>query len=313
MGWRDLLQAPDETVVSPWVGGRTLQTFGRVWTIDGRLPREFGWYTFKVEGRKVKVREPAGDPSDVLRGKVRGYLVGDRFVPEDTRVVPDIKQLIEEFEPVFLIEPGLDRFVRVSVGRSFEGGPLIFEGLEMPLGPEEKVLEAFLDNARSVDHVPGVVPALDAAFRVETWQRKEEIRRRLEEEQRQREEDEKRQKEERRNEIIQRLGDAAGRRDMAKVDFQEAARAALAVGNAELIDQRQGPNPNEMLVRFRIGPRRFECICHRLTLRIIDAGVCLIDHADGNRKDDGLLTLESLPGVLREAERIGRLVVFRHI
>lgn len=313
MGWRDLLQTPDETVVSPWVGGRSLQTFGRTWAIQGRLPQEFGWYTFKVEGRKARLQGPAEAPCNVLRDIVRGYLVGDRLVPEDTRVVPNIKQLIEEFEPVFLIEPGLDRFVRVAAGRSFEGGPLIFDSVQMPLGAEEAVLGAFLEEAKTVDGIAGVVPALDAAFLIETWQRKEEVRRRLEEEKRLREENEKRQQEERRNQIIQRLGDAAGRRDMAQVDFREAARAALAVGDAVLLDQRQGPRPDEMLVRFRIGARRFECICHRRTLRIIDAGVCLIDHADGNRKDDGLLTLESLPGVLREAERIGRLVVFRHI
>ncbi len=313
MGWRDLLQAPDETVVSPWVGGRSLQTFERTWTIQGRTPQEFGWYTFKVEGRKARVQGPAETPCDVLRNVVRGYLVGDRLVPEDTRVVPDIKKVIEEFEPVFLIEPGLDRFVRIAAGRPFEGGPLIFDGLQMPLGPEEAVLGAFLDQARSVDQVAGVVPALDAAFRVETWQRKEEARRRLEEEKRQREEAEKRQQEECRNAIIQQLGDAAGRRDMARVDFEEAARAALAMGDAVLLDTRQGPRPDEKLVRFRLGQRRFECICHRHTLRIIDAGVCLIDHAHGDRKDDGLLTLESLPGVLREAERIGRLVIFRHV
>jgi hypothetical protein len=108
----------------------------------------------------------------------------------------------------------------------------------MPLGPEDEVLKAFEDESASVDNIRGVPPALDAAFRMERWQRIEAARRRAELERQRREEEEKRQKEERRKQIAEKLGDGAGRREMAQVDFAEAAKAALAVGGAHYLDFR---------------------------------------------------------------------------
>jgi len=312
MGWRDLLQPADESLVSPWVGGRSLQTYERTWAITGKLPQEFGWFTFKLTGRKALLGESTEAPFGVLKEVERGFLVGDRFVPEGTRVAPDIAKLITDFEPVHLVEPGLGRFVRVTAGRFCEGGPLIYQGQEMPLGPEEEVQAAFLDEAKNVDKIAGVIPALDAAFRIEAWHRKEAIKARLEAERKRREEEERLAREERRQLLVEKLGDGAGRREMAQLDFEEAARAALAVGGATLLDHRASYNKGEMVIQFRLERRRFECTCERNTLRIIDSGICLIDHATG-RRDDNLLTLESLPAVIKEAMDIGRLVVFRHI
>jgi hypothetical protein len=311
MGWRDLLQTEDESVVAPWVGGRSLQTFNRTWKLQGRLPPEHGWHCFTTDGRTAKWSKPA-EPSGELRNEVRGYLVGDRLLADDVRVDRDPAKLIACSEPVFLIEPGLDRFVRVLAGRSYEDGPLIYSRLEFPLGPEEAVLQAYLDSKLTVDHVPGVAPALDAAFRFEVWQRVEAERRRREEEERRRAEEAKRAAEERRQRIVERLGDAAGRREMAAIDFAEAARAALAVGGAEYLDHRRAVHQNEMAVRFRFDHQRFECTCDARTLRIIDAGICLTDH-DTYEKGDTRFTLESFPGVIREAIREGKLVVFRHV
>ena len=58
--------------------------------------------------------------------------------------------------------------------------------------------------------------------------------------------------------------------------------------------------------------RRFECTCDARTLRIVDAGICLVDHRSG-QKGDQYFTLESLPGVIQQAEREGKLVVFRRV
>lgn len=306
MGWRDLLQADDERLVAPWVGGRSLQTFERTWRIEGRLPAEMGWHEFKVQARKARWSAQADAPVDVLKDKRRGYLVGDRFVPEGaTRVSPDIASLVRDFERVFLIEPGLDRFMRVTAGRFFEDGPLIYEGQEFPLGPEMDVLQAFLNQASNLDDVQGVVPALDVAFRVESW-------RRAEVEKRRREEEERRKKEERRRKLQEAYGDGALRREVAKEDFGQAARAALGVGGATYLDHRKGYGRNEMVVRFRVGQGQYECTCHPQTLRIIDSGICLTDH-DTNERGDTRFTLESLPGVIRQAHGHDRLVVFRHL
>ncbi|MFQ6011384.1 MAG: hypothetical protein ACE5KG_04350, partial [Nitrososphaerales archaeon] len=129
-------------------------------------------------------------------------------------------------------------------------------------------------------------------------------------------EEERRAQEERRREIVERLGDGAGRREMAHIDFQEAAQAALRIGGATYLDHRPGRTRNEMVVRFRFINRRFECTCSR-DLQIIDSGICLTAEYDSAEWDMGTrgdtwLTLESLPGVLSQAHREGRLVVFRH-
>ena len=225
---------------------------------------------------------------------------------------PNPAKIVDSSEPVFLVEPGLDRFARVSAGRTHEGGSLVYARQEMPLGPEDDVLKSFLDQKESVDNIANVAPALDAAFRMEVYQRIEAQRRREELERQRREEEERRVREERRQKLFEQLGNAQGRRDMAKEDFGEAARAALAVGGAEYLDHRRSVRRNEMVVRYRMLRRRFECVCDAQSLRIIDAGICLIDHGTGERGDN-YFTLESLPGVITQAHREGRLVVFRHV
>lgn len=312
MGWRDLLQTTEETLVSPWVGGRSLRSAERTWAIDGRLPPEHGWFTFTLDKRRAKISGPTEPETDKLRHVVRGYLVGDHFIADDVRVDPNPMTITSHSESIHLVEQGLDRFVRVSAGRMFEGGPLVFQSQEMPLGPEEEVLKAYLDQVKTVDGVRGVPPALDAAFRMETWRRAEAEKRRLELERLAREEAERLAREERRRQLVEQLGDAAGRRAMAAVDFEQAARAALTVGGAEYLDHRRAYRRGEMAVRFRFLHRRFECTCEERTLRIIDAGICLTDH-DTGEKGDTFFTLESLPSVIREADREGKLVVFRHV
>lgn len=312
MGWRDLLQSEDETITSPWIGGRSLRSGPRAWSLDGKLPEEHGWVIFSISGRKARLFAQTDPVPEILKYLACGYLVGDRLVTDDARVDSDPAKIVSHSERVWLIEPGLDRFVRVSAGRTHEGGPLVYKCQEMPLGPENDVLQAYLDKKPSVDDVPGVAPALDAAFRMETWQRAEAERRRAEAERRRLEEEERRHLEERRLQLIEKLGDGAGRREMAQHDFGEAARAALAVGGAAYLDHRRAIHRAEMVVKFRLDRRRFECTCDARTLQIVDAGICLTDH-DTNERGDAYFTLESLPAVIREAERLGKLVVYRHV
>jgi hypothetical protein len=247
-----------------------------------------------------------------------GYLVGDRIIASDVDVNPDPIKIAFQSERVNLIDPGLDRFVLVSAGRCSEDGSLVFIQQEMPLGAEDGVLTAYLDALDSVRHVKGVVPALDAAFRMARWQRIEADRRRAELTEQLRLEEEARRKEELRREMMGRLGDGAGRRAIAAVDFEAAARAALALGGAEYLDHRAAHRGNEMVVRFRVLRRRFECTCDKNTLRIIDSGICLSAHGDDDdfaygTKGDTWFTLESLPSVIMEADRDGKLVVYRHV
>ena len=301
MGWRDLLEAEGETIVAPWLGGRSVDLGPRRWRLSGSLPGEPGWYRFRVQGRNVEVDQPVEPEPGAFVSVVTGHLIGDRLVTDGAVVDPDPAKIASASERVHLLERGLDRFVRISAGRVVPEGPLIFKEEEMPLGPEEEVLAAWQDKKASVDHVRGVPPSLDAAFRMEMWQRSEAKRHR-----------EALERLRRRQEIAETLGDGAGRRKLAPRDFEAAAQAALAVGGAEYLEHRPSVARREMVVRFRLAGRRFECTCDERTLRIIDAGVCLVDHHTDERGDT-YFTLESLPGVIRQADREGVLVVFRHV
>jgi hypothetical protein len=307
MAWKDLLSRPDESVVAPWLGGRSLRIRSRAWTLDGALPREVGWYRFALAGRRATAAGKADVQLEALRHDVRGYLVGDRLVSDGVRV-SDPSALAGE--PVALLDPGLGRFTRVVAGRCFELGPLVFKSQDFPLGPEEAVLQAYYDRRESLDGVSGVTPALDAAFRLESWTRGETERRRAELARLRAEEEARLEREERARQLGEQLGTGAGRRAMAAVDFAEAARAALALGGAEYLDHHEGYY-GEMVVTYRLLRRQFTCTCDKRTLRILNAGVCLTNHATGFRGDT-LFTLESIAGVILQAERERKLVVTWH-
>lgn len=312
MGWQDLLQKPNETIIYPWTGGRELRTWFRTFKIEGRLPAEPGWFEFNISGgRKATLKGTAeGDPVE-LRNRIFGYLVGDRIIADDVRLEIDPAKIIELSERVHFIEPGLDWLVRVEVGRPYESGPLVYISQTLPLGPETEVEQAYLDKVPTLDTLKGITPALDTIFRLENWRRIEADKRRAEMERLRREEEERLAREAQWRELTEKLGDAAGRRQMAHVDFEEAARSALVIGGATYRSSRPGYNRGEMVVQFRYLNRNFECICDR-NLQIIDAGICLTDH-DTGVKGDRLFSLESLPSVIKEAEEAGVLVVFRHV
>lgn len=313
MGWQDFLtpEGGDERAL-PWIGGRTVTDGARTWNIQGRTPNEHGWYTFKTSGgRKATLVGPA-EPDlsfEDTKPLVRGYLVGDRMIPDNARVDPNPDKLIEQTQPVFLVEPGLDRFTRATAVRV--GDALIFLRLEFPDGPENEALAAYQDRKDTIGNITGVTPALDLAFRWITHQRLKAEERQREMERIRAEEEAKRVLEERRQQAMKDIGTGAGRRHLAEVDFDAAARAALRLSGAELLDTRQGYNRNHMIVQYRFRGRRLECEVDRKTLRIVDAGVCLDDHR--GTKGDTYFTLESLPAVIGQAMDEHRLVVWRHV
>jgi hypothetical protein len=313
MGWRDLIK-PEPPATLPWFGRGVVRGANRSWTITTprqMYPAEHAWYEFAIKssGTASFVRRVEPAP-ELLRYQVRGYLVGDRLISDDRRVDPDPAKIVIQSERVHLLEDGLDRFARVCAGRIHERGRLIYMAPEMPLGSEYAVYQAFLDRKTSVDDVKGVPPALDAAFRMETHQRIETERRRAEAARKLEELEAARLLEEKRKEVVAKFGDGAGRRLAARVDFDGAARAALAVGGAEFLDSvllRRG----EYAVKFRLSGRRFECTCDP-NLQIISSGICLTDSGSGEKGDDRF-TLESLPSVIMEAIRTDVLVVYRHV
>lgn len=304
MGWRDLVQAAEDLTV-PWTGGRTLRSGGRTFQVKGALPEEHGFHVFTVDGgRRATWKGPSPMTADGYFGDdaalVRGWLIGDRVAPDDVTVVPELARLFEQTERVWLLEPGLERYARIVAAR--DDDRWIYVRQDFPLGPEDAVRAAWLDRAPSLDAVPGVPPALDLAFRLETWQREEVARQRAALEQ-------QRLAEERRKLLVGETGHA--RRQLARQDFEGAARAALRVGGAELLDHRRSHTRGEYVIQFRYRRQTFECVCDE-GLRIVDSGICLVDHATGERGDTRF-TLESLPAVVGQAMDEGRLVRFRHV
>lgn len=321
MGWRDLLLEKDKaTFTMPWTGGRSLRQGDRSWKID-KSPQEYGWYSWKNLGRSVEVVSRTEAQPEMLKSIVFGYLVGDLFVPDGITfaelVISKGKPLTQRFERVFFPDDGLERFTRISAGRLADDGVLIYRQLEMPQGPEEDVRRAYEDRIPGLSQIKGVTPALDAAWQFDVLIRAETERRRAELEKQRREEEEKQQKEARRQELIKQLGSGESRRQMAQIDFAEAARAALRVSGAEYLDHRKTARKGEIAVRFRWINQRFECVVDENTLRTVEAGICLTSHGDDGfdygERGDTYLTLESLPAVIKEASDTGQLVVTRRI
>ena len=85
----------------------------------------------------------------------------------------------------------------------------------------------------------------------------------------------------------------------------ERAEAALDGANARMLAARRLGTQQQLEVAFEFMGERFISVVDAISLQVIDAGVCLAG-------EDDLVTLESLPGVLREAIDGGLLVITRH-
>jgi len=291
----------------PWLGGRKVHKRGRTWRVTGELPREFGWYEFELTGGRTASSWVHCHPdADYANGRVltKGYVIGDRFIPENARVDPDPNKFVDQTVPIFLVETGLDRFSFVQ-GAFDEEHRLIYTQQLFPQPMDEQARWAFVERKESLGDIKGVTPALDLAFRFAYQQRKllEERRAELEQQRLERE----RAEEARRN-----MGTGLGRRTLARQDFEAAAKAALKVSGAEYLDSRPGYTREEMVVQYRFENRRLECVVNCHTLRVIDSGICLTSSSTGE-KGDTYFTLESLPAVVRQAIQLHKLVIYRHV
>ncbi len=296
--WRDLLEVK-VTLNLPWYGGPEVRADdGRSWRIDGRRPPERGVYRFQLVGRHAKLdgAEPVTSwrwdlPRDAAR-EVSGYLFGDVLVPRAQHVL-QLKELVDE-RRVHLIEEPTSEFCEAVCMKWC--GELILLRYEFQTDIEREVEAAFYERT-IIDSIPGVSPALRTVFDQHVALRVREEAARAEAERVQR-----------LKELMRQGGTATGRRALAKVDFEAACREALRNAGAELLSVRMTLSPDEVNVTYRVDGRRLGCVVNR-DLAILDAGICLEDHETGE-KGDRLLTLESLPSVVREAG--GRLVVYRH-
>ena len=314
MGWQDLLATTEERAL-PWGGGPNIAWGHRVWEFNGRRPPEHGWYKFAVDGtNKVKLlsRDQVDPDPDFETEKghkvIRGYLVGNRLIPDTAQLNVDPDDIVYQTYDVNLVDIGLDRFTRAVAVQNKLG--VFYVRQEFPQGQEDEITMAYQDRKGddAIAAIPGVTPALELAFRWLSMQRllaeaHEAEMRKLRDEN-----EKKRIAEEKHAEARRSIGTGAGRRAVATHDFPTAAKAALAVSGAELLDARRSSEPGEWVVQYRFMERRLECTCD-ITMHIIDAGICL---SAGGVKGDTRFTLESLPAVVSEAINRGILHVYRY-
>ena len=307
MSWKDLLQKPDETIVTPWLGGRRLFYGSRSWKIKGPLPSEAGMYEWTIDSRTARLKEESDE--GVPTEEICGYAVGDLFVSDSQGGnISTPQEMAGRFPRLHLMDH-LDHFERVSAHRYWTNGPLFYGGLSFPLGPEDEVREAYLEDKDSLREVKEVTPALDLCFRL-ACARREEQRRIREEAERARAQEEERQRRAQERAALEEqvrtsLGDGLTRRRLAQVDFETAARSSLSIGGASYVEHRRTGN-GEYVVRYTLNGGRYECVC-REDLSIVEAGVCLTSETTGER-GDSYFTLESLPGVVREAVSEGAVI-----
>jgi hypothetical protein len=310
MDYTKLLGKRDELVL-PWFGGPTLSAPSRGLRLRTEPPAP-GWYRFSVRGRAATPLGPSDPDPDALAAlpRARGHLLGVSLVG-DAGLAEDLFFLPEDEPPLF----------SPASARRWPTGELVFEQLEFE-GEAEEAVRCALEEERSLTGLKGVPASLRAAYAfavvdaaarrlqlptspLEVGQRVGE----LAEGGPTRADDLVRWIAEQRE---QRAPGWATRpaarpigvlteeeRDTARVD--EALRSA----GASLLRLRR-MSDDQLEVTYRFLGSRFQALVVRGSLHVVDAGVCL----DG---EDGRLTLDSLPPVIREAVDKGLLYVTRRV
>jgi hypothetical protein len=309
-----------ESLVLPYFGGAFVDAPNRRLRAARKESLRPGWWRFEVSGRQATPSdEPAEPDLDALARLpgVRGHLLGDRLVREGA--IAEQVHFLPADEPM--------RFSPIRA-RRWPTGPLVFESTEFETEAEEIARRAFEDGKSlggeraipaTLRAAFGYAIALDVARRrgvevspaeligsvlelSEAQEGRALAEGLIERIVRAREEHDRAAAERRR---VAEAREAA-RHVPAHTEAEIEARcdAALRSAGANLVDLRR-LDGGLAEVTYRFMGERFLTIVDRRSLQVIDAGICLAGH-------DDLVTLESLPAVLRQAIREGRLVIARH-
>lgn len=316
--YRKFLAKPEE-VVAPWFGGESIDLADRRLRVAAR-PERRGWFRFEVKGRTARVVSEATPVELSSLPRVRGFFWSERLVSDGARA--ELLNLLPDEEPP-LFSP--------VTARRWHGGELLFDQLEFESEAEGHVRTALAAGA-SIKEVKGVSAPLRAAFAYALGQKearrlgtqvshaelKPSIQRLTEgdaeavihalmaeralAERELRELRERRAVEALRNEV-QRAREARARNRHA---LEDRLFDALDAAGARLESHRRlGEERVEVVFRFM--DTRFVSIVDAATLQVIDSGICL-----GHPPRDDLVTLESLPSVIKEAIDTDALVILRY-
>ena len=314
-----------DTLVAPWLGGPAIDAPGRRLKLSQPPPKQ-GWFRFELKGRIASAQEPA-EPADLSAlPKVRGFLWKERLVGDAARAEP-IHLLPEEEPP---------RFSPVTA-RRWHGGALLFDSLDFESEAEGAVREALATGAplNTIKSVPAPLRAAYAFALAEQTARRlavpvaaSEIRRHVgriadggaaqaeavirdliaEREQTEREMAELRARITA-AQLRAEVQNAKEQREVARAEAKETAEdrawQALEKAGAQFESSRHVRH-RELEVVFAFMGERFISLVDEFTLQVLDSGICL-----GHPPADEMLTLDSLPAVIKEAIETDRLVILR--
>ena len=316
--WRKLIGKKEELVL-PYFGGPRVRLKDREVRLGDR-PEKAGWYRFEVEGRAARVLEPReGDITGLP--EVRGHVAFEQLFSQDG---PERIVIMPEDEPSL--------FQSCTCARWWSGD-LVWGAEGFDAEAEEDVRRAFAERG-TLEWARGVPATLRAAFAWATARRAgmekripcspreihphasaiadggpaaaEAVLDELEH---------ARHGERiiingqtlRVRQVVARA--AAHNRAATLENAEERVLVALDAAHARFMAMRRLAG-QQLEVRFDFLGESFVALVQALSLQVIDAGICLVDHADGHRGDDEL-TLESLPAAIREAMDLGVLVITR--
>ena len=315
-----------QTIVVAYSGGRFVQTRGRRLRVKEQ-PGSPGWYLARVQGRVAEFLSPADTPCLDGLPILRGHRWGTRLVLADASA-PELAFLPSD-EPLALAP---------LVVRRWHDQSLVVESEDFETEHEELVRGA-LERGQGLAELRQVPASLRAAFVYSLLEQEGaswhplEVRARLPElaeegrlgvraelarleaeRARARQAAQARAREAAQGtaaegwETWQEARDRSlalhPRPSRSESRGEAAARRALAGAGASFVSLRSLQGGTQLEVRFRFLDAGFETVVATDTLNVLDAGICL----DGA---DRALTLDSLPGVIREAVETGALVVTR--
>jgi hypothetical protein len=280
--FRAFLGATKE-VVLPYFGGTRVDAPDRRFRIGKHeLDLEPGqWWRWKIDGRNAVPIE-RGQPVDLSdRPAIRGHWVGGWLFASGR----DVHRVA--FPP----EDEPSPLARITA-RRWHSGDILFDSVDFEDEAEFAARDA-LERGQAIATVKGAVPSLRAAFGFAVASA---LGRELGVPVSPREV------------AGQALAIADGGRDAARRtlddDPVERVDNALDGAGARMLRCRRLAG-NQLDVRFQLDGEHYSTIVNADTLQVMDAGICL----SGSDRE---LTLDSLPSVIREAVRTGRLHITRH-
>ena len=324
-----------EQLVLAYLGGAYVFGKDRRLRVEGERPA-IGFHRFEVSGRNARSLE-AVEVSDVpdfgALPKARGHLVAGWLVSQSGAAITlDRVALLPEDEPAPFA---------IARTRRWHSGDLVFESLDFDGEPEEQA-RLRLEQLAAIADLKGVAATLRTAYGIalalamgrrlgspiavrEAAGHAAQLAERGEVAARElftRLEQERRLAQERAWARALALGRplarvrgprGASRNVVPTLDnATDRAEAALDGADARILATRRlagdrrnaaGGNP-QLEVAFQFMGERFLTVVDAISLQVIDSGVCLAG-------EDDLVTLDSLPGVIREAIETGRLVITR--